>query len=64
MIIFLATCKDLGVGWWSLKNPYGLRILKPLKIIGRSLKKGEFQGLLKQTLCNNMAFIAYITYSI
>ncbi len=37
--IFLSTCKDLGVGGWGLRNPYGVRILNPLEIIGRSLKK-------------------------
>ena len=35
--IFLATRKDLGVGGWGLKNPYGVRILNSLAIIGRSL---------------------------
>ena len=35
--IFLAPCKDLGVGGWGLDNPYGVRILNPLEIIGRSL---------------------------
>ena len=35
--IFVGTCKDLGVGGWGLKNPYCVRILNLLKIIGRSL---------------------------
>ncbi len=35
---FLATRKDLGVGGWGLKNPYGVRILNPLEIIGQSLR--------------------------
>ncbi len=35
--IFLATRKDLGVGGWGLENTYGVRILNPLEIIGRSL---------------------------
>ncbi len=35
--ISLVTCKDLGVGGWGLDNPYGVRILNPLEIIGRSL---------------------------
>ncbi len=35
--IFLATRKDLGVGGWGLEIPYGVRILNPLEIIGRSL---------------------------
>ncbi len=34
--IFIATHKDLGVGGWGLKNPYGVR-MNPLEIIGRSL---------------------------
>ncbi len=25
------------MGWWGLANPYGVRILDSLKIIGRSL---------------------------
>ncbi len=29
--------KDLGVGWRGLENPYSVRILNPLKIIGRPL---------------------------
>ncbi len=37
-LIFLPSCKDLGVGGWGLKNPYVVRILNPLEIIGRSLK--------------------------
>ena len=36
--IFLTTRKDLGVGGWGLENPYGVRILNPLEIIGRSLR--------------------------
>ncbi len=36
--IFLTTRKDFGVGEWGLDNPYGVRILNPLEIIGRSLK--------------------------
>ncbi len=35
--IFLAHRKILGVGGWGLDNPYGVRILNPLEIIGRSL---------------------------
>ena len=35
--IFLVTRKDLGMGGWGLKNPYGVRILNLLEIIGRSL---------------------------
>ncbi len=35
--IFLGTCKDLGVRGWGLENPYSVRILNPLEIIGRSL---------------------------
>ncbi len=35
--IFLTSRKDLGVGWRGLENPYGVRILNPLEIIGRSL---------------------------
>ncbi len=35
--IFLAPHKDLGVGGWVLDNPYGVGILNPLEIIGRSL---------------------------
>ncbi len=35
--IFLSTRKDLGVGGWGLKYPYGVRILNPLEIIGQSL---------------------------
>ncbi len=31
--IFLAPRKDLGVGWWCLDNPYGLRILNPFKYL-------------------------------
>ena len=37
--IFLVTRKDLEVDGWCLKNPYGVRILKSLEIIGRSLTK-------------------------
>ncbi len=36
--IFLTSRKDLGMGRWGLENPYGVRILNPLEIIGRSLK--------------------------
>ena len=35
--IFLVIRKDLGVGGWGLENPYGVRILNPLEIIGQSL---------------------------
>ncbi len=35
--IFLATGKDLGVGGWGLKTPYGVRILITFEIIRRSL---------------------------
>ena len=35
--IFFAPRKDLGVGGWGLDNPYSVRILNPLEIIGRSL---------------------------
>ncbi len=35
--IFITTCKDLGVDGWDLINPYGVRILNLLEIIGRSL---------------------------
>ncbi len=37
--IFLAPRKDLGVGGWGLDNPYGVRILNPLEIIGQSLTR-------------------------
>ncbi len=37
--IFLRTRKDLVVGGWGLEIPYGVRILNPLEIIGRSLNK-------------------------
>ncbi len=36
-LIFVATRKNLGVGGWGLDIPYGVRILNPLEIIGRSL---------------------------
>ena len=36
--IFLVTRKDLGVGGWGLENPYSVRILNLLEIIGRSLR--------------------------
>ena len=35
--IFLAPRKDLGVGGWGRDNPFGVRILNPLEIIGQSL---------------------------
>ncbi len=35
--IFLSSGKDLEVGGWGLENPYGVRILNSLKIVGRSL---------------------------
>ena len=37
--IFLALVRIWG--WWGLKNAYGVRILNPLKIIGRSLTKAD-----------------------
>ncbi len=37
--IFLTPRKDLEVGGWGLDNPYGVRILNPLEIIGRSLRR-------------------------
>ena len=40
--IFPATRKDLGVGAWGLKNPYGVRISNSLEIIGRSLNNIQF----------------------
>ena len=39
--IFLVTRKDLAVGGWGLENPYGVRILNPLEIIGLSLMAGQ-----------------------
>ncbi len=39
--ISLQICKDLGVGGWGLDNPYDVRILNPLEIIGRSLTGGK-----------------------
>ncbi len=35
--IFLTTRRALGMGGWGLENSYGVRILNPLEIIGRSL---------------------------
>ena len=40
--IFLATRTDLGVGGWC---PYGVRILNPLKIIGRSIMEFLFNNV-------------------
>ena len=40
--IFFIIRKDLGVGGWCLKNPYGVRILNPLDIIGRFLRDLTF----------------------
>ncbi len=37
--ILLTTCKDLGVDGWCLENSYSVRILNPLEIIGRSLRR-------------------------
>ncbi len=39
--ILLTARKDLGVGGCYLKNPYGVRILNALAIIGRSLSTDE-----------------------
>ncbi len=39
--VCLASRKDLVVGGWGLENPYGVRILNPLEIIGRSLNSSE-----------------------
>ena len=36
--IFVTSRKDLGVDGWGLENTYGVRILNPLEIIGRSLR--------------------------
>ncbi len=44
--IFLATRKDLGMGGWGLDNPYSVRILNTLEIIGRSLNCMEFLRLI------------------
>ena len=41
--ISLQICKDLGVGGCGLENPYGVRILNPLEIIGRALNGVQFQ---------------------
>ncbi len=43
--IFLAPRKHLGVGRWGLDNPYGVRILNPLEITGRSLRAIPFEIL-------------------
>ncbi len=32
--VFLAICIDKGVDGWGLENPYGVRIINPLEIIG------------------------------
>ncbi len=51
--IFLALRKDLGVGGWGLDNPYGVRILNPLEIIGQSLRGMKNKNLLGLTDCFN-----------
>ncbi len=36
--IFFVTCKELGMSGWGLANPYDVRILNLLRIIGRTLR--------------------------
>ena len=50
--IFLSSRKDLEVVGWGLENPYGVRILNPLEIIGRSL-----------SLCNYNYTICLVPYA-
>ena len=49
--IFLSTRKDLGVGGWGPENPYGVRILNMLEIIGRPLIGHEIRNNITISQC-------------